>query len=1170
MSLRRLAGTFVVTLGLSLVLLELPSSSVSAQQCPAGYRPSKDAPGRCIAIKHPEPFWEVELRQREWMTARTAPFDGLAPGAYANALNERRKLSQGTSTVRGVEGIWAPYGNGPLISNNPDYPAASGLGISKVAGRIDNLAYDPDNRRLFATKGTGGVWMSTDLGENWRSIGDTLPSQIIGAVAWAKGRNRLIALSGDPALGSYTYTGFGAFYSDDLGTTWTKAAGLPDGAPGFAVEVDPANTNIVYAATFAGLFRSSDGGVSYQNVALPTGCTDTADPKCYLANVVTDVVIKEPGGVSSTLGGLAGAPSTSTVLAVVGWRSGRRLIAGTNTPQSPNNGMYRSATGEPGTFTKLATTGFAPQDRIGRVEMAAATGPLQDHNYVYAIVQDAVAINGGLEVLDAPEGVFITDPRPIGPALPVLGAKLGQLGGTNLHGVYVSPDFGKTWALMGDDTTISKNPATGSALAVIGQAIGYEPGVQAWYNLFIAPDPTLQTPNGIPTRLVFGLEEVWQNEVVGLPLTGPTAFKVIGRYFSGETCMFLTLPTPECPTDRPPSYGNTTHPDQHAALWIPDAQGGVTLAIGNDGGFYKQRAAPGHELDNGGWGEGNQAGFNTLLPYDVAMAKDGTVYAGLQDNGHMKITPDGRQYSIYGGDGTFAEVDPENSDIAYEATPGGAMRVTTDGGASWRSMPPPITNARFVNPFEMDPANANHLVTAGRQVAETVFGPNTGLSGSEWKIVFDLGTARQPGSGAAVPSATDPANTVSAIDVQRGAVYVAFCGPCTQNVEGLAFARGLATNVVGSQMPASMSATGWHIASATGLPNRYIMGLAIDPLNIRRVFVALGGYSVRWLPPGSLNDLNTNAGQGHVFVSDDGGETFRDISGNLPDVPATSLAIRGKQLIVGTDAGVFASDSRGGTTYAVLGSGLPIVPISTLQLAPGDCNTVVAATYGRGIYRFSFARALPGSNPCDAGGAGGAELESFVPAERVHSGSRAWWGGSQSEANSHMTLSVTLPATAAQLKFWTWYALEDGYDWAYALISADGGQTWTSLLTTGTDGSGTSALDPIGTVGAVGGNKDYPNGFTGASGSAPNFSGQEVTAPTYSEQTADISAYAGRSVLVRFAYTSDPATDLAGFYVDDLAVVNALGQVLVADPMESAGGWSAGGSPGFRLVTRAQ
>jgi hypothetical protein len=1179
---RRLIAALCVSslAAIGITFINTSYSTEAAQTCPPGYHAHDENPNLCVTNKHPEPYWEVVLRQREWMSARSAPFDRTAPGAYANALEQRKEVVRNPPKIKGVVGTWAPYGKGPLISNGEAYPSTNDLGLVKVAGRIDNFAYDAQNNRLFATKGTGGIWLSTNLGDSWSSIGETLPSQIIAAVAWAAPKNtrpgRLIALSGDPALGSYTYTGFGAFYSDNLGATWTKATGLPDGAPGFAVEVDPANTDIVYAATLVGLFRSTDGGASYTNVALPTGACagiqgGTADrPECHLANVVTDVVIKHPGGVSLTLGGLTGtAGSPSAVLAVVGWHSNNRANPD-GSVQSPNNGLYRSNTGAPGTFQKLAATGFAPQHRIGRVEIAAATGPLQDHNYVYAIVQDAVALNGGLEVLDGPEGVDIRDPRPIGPALPVLGAPLGALGGTNLQGVYVSPDFGSTWTLMADDNMIAKNPATGSALVVIGQAIGYEPGVQAWYNLFIAPDPTLQTPTGIPTRLVFGLEEVWQNEIVGQPLTGPTPFKVIGRYFSGERCMLLNLGQPECPTDRPPTQGNTTHPDQHAAIWIPDSQGGVTLAVGNDGGFYKQHAAPGQELNNGGWGEGNQHGFNTLLPYDVAMAKDGTAYAGLQDNGHLKITPDGQQFSIYGGDGTFAEVDPENSNIAYEATPGGTMRVTTDGGSTWRAMPPPITNARFVNPFEMDPSDANHLVTAGRQVAETTWGPNTGMEGSAWKVVYDLGTASKPGDATAVASATDPANTVSAIDVQGDAVYVAFCGRCNHINSSVPFKRGLATNVGGSAPPTRMTSNGWHMASAAGLPNRYIMGVAIDPFNPRTVYVALGGYSVRWIPPGTLHDANTNIGSGHLFVSTDAGETFRDISANLPDVPATSVVIRGKQLIVGTDLGVFASDVRGPSKFAVLGTGLPIVPISTMQLAPGNCNRLVAATYGRGIYTFDFAAAYEGA--CYSGGVGGAPLPNFHPADRMHSGVNAWWSGSQGLADSHMTMSMTLPADASKLTFWTWYDLEDGYDWAFALVSTDNGQTWTSLVTTSPDGSGTTAIDPIGSVGgALGGNKPHQHGLTGVSGSPPTFSGANPLAPVYSEQTADISLFAGRSVLLRFAYTSDPATDRANFYVDDVRVLtlNPLNPVFFSDDMETPGGWTAGGSPGFRRVTAA-
>lgn len=1152
----------------SVLLAEQPAPKT---ECPPGYRPWSKDPAKCIARKHPEPPFEIELRQREWIAPRSAPFDRVAPGAFANAIRERDALSKKASKVSGTDGVWTPYGRGPLINNSELYPSTSGLGLVHVAGRIDNLAYDADANRLFATKGTGGIWMSEDLGQTWRSIGDGLPSQIVGAVAWSTANGgTLVAVSGDPALGSYTYTGFGAFYSRDLGQTWLKAQGIPDGAPGFAIEVDQAHPHIVYAATLVGLFRSTDAGATYTNVVLPTGnCAGveggTGDfPQCHLANVVTDVVIKAPGGVMSVPGQSGSNPNGSPVLAVVGWRQGRKANPD-GTIQSPNNGLYRSDTGEVRTFEKLAGAGFAPPDRIGRVELGAATGPLQDHNYVYAIVQDAVALNGGLEVFDTPEGVKINDPRPIGPSLPLLNVRLGELGGTNLHGVYASPDFGKTWTLMADDNVIAKNPATGSALVVVGQALGYEPGTQAWYNLWIAPDPTLQTPNGIPTRLAFGLEEVWQNELVGQPMIGPTPFKVIGRYFSDETCLMLGLDLPECPTNRQPTTSKTTHPDQHAGIWIADrVGGGVTLALGNDGGFYKQHVMPGQELNNGGWGDGNQAGFHTLLPYDVAMAKDGTVYAGLQDNGHLKITPDGQQFSIYGGDGTFAEVDPDDSNIAYESTPGANIRVTTDGGSTWRSMAPPITNVKFVNPFEMDATDANHIITAGRQVVETIYGPNTGLAGSEWAKVFDLGTFSRPGDAAAMSGPSDPANSVSALDVYQDAAYVAYCAPCTHVNQSVPFRRGLATNVGGSKPGKRMTSDGWHIATAAGLPNRYIMAVAIDPANPATVYVALGGYSVRWIPPGTLHDSNTNIGTGHVFRSTNGGESFVDITGNLPDVPATSLVLRGKQLIVGTDVGVFASDVRGGTTYMPL-LGLPVVPIAAINLVPGNCDRLVAATYGRGIYTFQFNAALRGS--CGSASQT-SELPNMAPAERIHSGEHAWWSGSQGYAESYMTRSITVPAGAAQLKFWTWYELEDGFDWGFALVSADNGQTWTSLVTTAANASGTTAIDPIGTVGAAGGNKKHPNGLTGVSGTPPTFSGQVTVAPVQTEHTADFSAYAGKTVLLRFGYSSDPATDLAGFYVDDVRIVGLLGHTLFSDDMEINAGWTPSGTPGFRWVTK--
>jgi hypothetical protein len=930
------AVAITVAVGSARVMTETAAAPAA---CPAGYKPVSGS--SCVSLKHPESVLELEIRGRQFDAVRAAPHGKTHPKAFAGALEQRAAMPR---SVDGSEGTWRPVGHGPLISNGPAYNSVNGLGLVNLQGRIDSLIYDSASRRLFAAKGTGGVWMSSDYGDTWRSIGDSLPSQVVGAVAWSSANGgTVLAVSGDPTFGAGGYTGYGAFYSTNLGKSWKKANGIPDGALGFEIEVDPTNPLEVYAATLFGLYRSTDGGKTYANVNLPTGeCSGVpGGGDCQLANVVTDIAIKAPGGVNADV-------PAGTVVAAIGWRAGRRKNAD-GTVQSEHNGLYRSQSGSPNTFVKLGGSGFTPQERIGRVEFGPTTGANQDRDYLYAIVQDAVVLNGGIDVIDAPENF---PPAPVA-------------GGTVLNGLYVSKDFGATWTLMADDNMIAKNPATGSALVGVGQALGFEPGVQAWYNEWIAPDPTRQSATGVPTRLAFGLEEVWQNELP-LPMDGPTTFKVIGRYFSDEACLLLTVGLPECPTNRPPTTSTTTHPDQHDAVWIPDTLGGVTLAVGNDGGFYKNHVAPGHELDNGGWGFGNQDGFNTLLPYDVAMANDGTVSAGLQDNGHMKITPDGDQFMVFGGDGTFAEIDPANSDVIYEAYVFNDMSVSTDGGKSWRGIDPGLTNTRFVNPFEMDSTNANHLVTGGNEIAETTHGSETeaghDAGGKTWTVLYDLGTQKRPGDAAATPSPTDPANGMSAIDVHGDAIYAGYCGVCDALNAQAPFKSGIATNVGGS---------GWHMAAATGLPERFITSVAIDPTDATKstIYVTLGGYSRRWVPPNTLQDQNPDAGVGHLFKSTDGGETFVDISGNLPDAPATWVTQRGaSQLIVGTDIGVFANALAGGTTFAPL-RGLPVVPISTMNLKPNDPNLLVAATYGRGVWTYTFTQTIPG------GGGGGGTVE---------------------------------------------------------------------------------------------------------------------------------------------------------------------------------------------------
>jgi LPXTG-motif cell wall-anchored protein len=262
-----------------------------------------------------------------------------------------------------------------------------------------------------------------------------------------------------------------------------------------------------------------------------------------------------------------------------------------------------------------------------------------------------------------------------------------------------------------------------------------------------------------------------------------------------------------------------------------------------------------------------------------------------------------------------------------------------------------MTGALFSTPFKMDETDAEHLMIGGREIFETTRG--AGTSSSTWKQVFDLGTHTKPGEASATAGAGDPVNAESAIDVRGDAAYVGYCGYCGYCdivTGGLPFESGIATNVGGADPPSAGTKDGWHIAAAKGLPKRYITSVAIDPKNAKTVYVTLGGYGRRWIPPGSLGDDVSKVGKGHVYTSTDAGATFKDVSGDLPDLPANHVLPYDGHLIVSTDVGVFVSSGTTGGAYKVLGSGLPKVQTFEVSVSPRNHKELVAATYGRTVW----------------------------------------------------------------------------------------------------------------------------------------------------------------------------------------------------------------------------
>ncbi len=916
--------------------------------------PSRMLDPTCMIDNLPESFSE------RMAMAAADDASAPAPGSYAGAYEQAEALSTATAQAKvpNIAGLWQPYGTGLLIGDDERYTETRQQGLTDLAGRIDSLVLDEESGRIFAAGGTSGVWMSDDLAETWTSIGDNLPSPANGAIAWtSEGGGTLVAVSGEPTFGGNLYAGNGAFWTNDLGATWNKAAGVPEGALGFAVEVDPASPSIVYVGTSLGLFRSDDAGRTFTNVALPTSdeCAgvNQLGTVCDTANVVTDVIVMKPGGATNEAGG--------QVLAAVGHRNEARTYP-TGETRSPGQGLYFSDTGEVGSFehlgllsTDLTNIGFASQERQGRVEFGQATGDAQDHNIIYAIVSDPAAMAGATPAIDLPEGPDqqVPDPRDIvsDAECNAFGLCVGVAPNSALNGLYASTDFGQTWIRMADDVEIADNPATGSALYPVRALIA--PGVQAWYNQWIEPDPTVTDPiTGAPARLLFGLEEIWSGvSQVGVPFNGPAQlgpsdFEVVGRYFGGQRCAFLDnpVPTPACPTARPITTDYTTHPDQHDALWIPKDDGGVVLLTANDGGVYKADLAAGERIDNNSWETAN-TGMNTLLPYSVAVSEDGTVYLGLQDNGTAKIDPETGEYAmVYVGDGTYATVDPFDGNISVAATPGGGFASSTNGGESFDTGRGTAGDDafQFVTPWKLDPIDETHLITAGNKVHVS----STGLPGG-FSESFDLGESKeQPGI----------INLGTAMAARGDAEYVAYCGVCdVYRNAGFRFFSGIATNVGDDDYEVG-SATGWHHATAEGLPERYVTDLWVDAADDATLYATLGGYAGRrWAGIDTFTDPDrgVNSQGGLVYKSSDAGETFVDISGDLPQTRANWVIQRGEQLLVATDVGVFLSSDMNGTSWAKL-AGMPNHPVKQIQLQPEHEDVLFAALYGRSIWTYTF------------------------------------------------------------------------------------------------------------------------------------------------------------------------------------------------------------------------
>lgn len=353
--------------------------------------------------------------------------------------------------------------------------------------------------------------------------------------------------------------------------------------------------------------------------------------------------------------------------------------------------------------------------------------------------------------------------------------------------------------------------------------------------------------------------------------------------------------------------GSLVHVDYHTLEFAPNNP--AYLFIGCDGGIYK------YDLEEDIAYSWNQ-GLETFQFYRMGShpSNPDAMIAGSQDNGTM-MTWNGEDSwtMVITGDGMecfFDRANPDNK--IYSARPYGQLMRSEDGGATfstWKYIEYPCA---WITPFFIHSLDNGVFYSASDDIYRY---PDTAGTQIWQRITSDL-----------VP--------VEILSMDKSTVnpdHMILAG----FDEDQFFIGGIDT------VPVMVSTDGgfnWTNVTAN-IPGdkRWIPKVLCDPLDAYTMYLVRNGFS----------DGNK------VYVTTDLGETWDNISGDLPDIPCLSMfvnPINPNQIFVGTDLGIYISEDWG-ETYNYGGGDMPLVPIQDFEYVEiGNNGYLRVATYGRSIY----------------------------------------------------------------------------------------------------------------------------------------------------------------------------------------------------------------------------
>ncbi len=421
---------------------------------------------------------------------------------------------------------------------------------------------------------------------------------------------------------------------------------------------------------------------------------------------------------------------------------------------------------------------------------------------------------------------------------------------------------------------------------------------QAWYDLLIEVDPVDDT------KVYVGGIDLFRSTDSG------STWKQISKWSNNNNLGGLTIPL--------------VHADQHSWAFHPtDADKAV---IGNDGGIFYASSLLGAETMTNGIQTRNKD-YNITQFYHGGIGQDANselLLAGAQDNGTQFINGAAAGINgtaeVYGGDGAYSFIDKDGEYMIASYVYNVKRRINLPYDGTGVTISSDQTTGSFINPQALDD-NLDIMYSNGS------------TRSNSYRI------SRFSGIKAAV-TRTDLSNGM--LNARPTTLKVS---PFTTGVSkvyiGTANGRVLIIN------SANLVTAFWTNITGT-LPAGNISSISFGA-NENEILVTYHNYGVK-----------------SIWFTEDGGTTWQDKEGDFPDIPVKAIMmnpLNNDQVIIGTQLGVWYSYNfkDANPTWQQAYNGMSNVKVTSFSLRTAD-NTVMASTYGRGMFTGQFTVATASVN----------------------------------------------------------------------------------------------------------------------------------------------------------------------------------------------------------------